>query len=177
MSLDSRRLTIALAALGVAAVAMTAIAVPRRTTVPSMEAPVTSGPAVTPTPLPAASPSTVARAAAVTEVATHRPAPATTPETVLYGEAGMRVEIDPETGVLGPARAAPSSLERSEAEAAALNRSSEGLQEVVLPDGSVMVDLQGRFQEYVVMEIGPDGKRRMRCVQQPAAAAREVELK
>jgi len=34
------------------------------------------------------------------------------------------------------------------------------------PDGSMMVDLQGRFQDYAVMRIAPDGTKRGTCVQE-----------
>jgi hypothetical protein len=35
-----------------------------------------------------------------------------------------------------------------------------GLQKVTLPDGSIMVDLQGRFQEAMVVQIDANGKAR-----------------
>ena len=39
-----------------------------------------------------------------------------------------------------------------------VNTSSEGLQEQVLDDGTVVVDLQGRFQSAMVVSVGSDGK-------------------
>ena len=48
-----------------------------------------------------------------------------------------------------------------------LSRSSEGLQVVELPDGTLTMDLQGRFQEVVVATISPDGTVRIGCVNQP----------
>ena len=39
-----------------------------------------------------------------------------------------------------------------------LNRSDEGLVKVVHPDGSVSMDLQGRFQSVVLVRFGEDGK-------------------
>lgn len=60
---------------------------------------------------------------------------------------GMRAYIDPETGELvgyrPPDRA---DVQVSERLRQALSRSDEGLESVTLPDGSVRVDLQGRFR-------------------------------
>jgi hypothetical protein len=38
-----------------------------------------------------------------------------------------------------------------------LNRSDEGLVEVVDPDGGISMDPQGRFQEVILVRIAPDG--------------------
>lgn len=43
------------------------------------------------------------------------------------------------------------------------NFSTYGLVEEVKPDGSVQVDLQGRFKHYLVAHIGPDGKLHTSC--------------
>ena len=45
-----------------------------------------------------------------------------------------------------------------------MNTSSAGLQQVVKPDGSVEVDLQGRFSSFVLAKIGPDGSIVTECV-------------
>lgn len=45
-----------------------------------------------------------------------------------------------------------------------VNTSSEGLREVVKEDGTVIVDLQGRFQSATVAVIGKDGKLKTTCV-------------
>jgi hypothetical protein len=45
-----------------------------------------------------------------------------------------------------------------------LLRTSAGLFEVRLPDGTVMVDLQGRFLEYSVARLDPAGLPRLACV-------------
>jgi len=161
-----------LAALGLAAVAVTAIAArPRPQAAPP--------PVAVATPIPAAAPAAPVAEAVATPAAQARPqsiAPAA--DAFAPGTAGMRVQLDPETGGLAPAKST-SSMES--AEALGLSHSSEGLRQVVLPDGSVMVDLEGRFQEYAIMEIGPDGRKRMRCVQQPQqlqpATPRVEELK
>ncbi len=61
--------------------------------------------------------------------------------------AGLRAHIDPETGELigyrAPGRA---DIQLSERVQEALSRSDEGLESITLPDGSVRVDLQGRFR-------------------------------
>lgn len=79
------------------------------------------------------------------------PAPAPSP-------AGAVIGIDPETGRLGMPTAAQM-LELSAAERTGLLRTSDGLTEVVLPDGSVMVDLQGRFMTYAVVRLDALGGR------------------
>jgi len=80
------------------------------------------------------------------------------------GTAGMIIGIDPETGKLGmPSREARERLLQSPA----LDRSETGLTVVTRPDGSKHIDLQGRFQEYTVLRLAPDGRRLESCVQGP----------
>ena len=71
-----------------------------------------------------------------------------------------RAHIDPETGKLvpPPAHRAPGPLASDPELGEAFSTSSAGLYEVVNPDGSVTVRLQGRFQSGVFARIGPDGK-------------------
>jgi hypothetical protein len=86
---------------------------------------------------------------------------------------GMIVGIDPETGRIGPA----SSAQRAELGLTvdqALSHSQAGLVEVHHPDGSVSIDLQGRFQEYAVGHIGPDGRPSVQCVDDRAALKRAL---
>ena len=52
-----------------------------------------------------------------------------------------------------------------------LNRSSEGLVEEQHADGSVTVDLQGRFQSVAVARENDDGTITQSCVDNPRAAA------
>lgn len=81
------------------------------------------------------------------------------------GVAGMLVGIDPVTGKVGmPSREFRDAIRESHA-APALSRSMEGLQVVHRPDGSKMVDLKGRFQEYSIVRIAPDGRKEQLCVQ------------
>lgn len=71
---------------------------------------------------------------------------------------GQMVYIDPATGEFSTPSAAgvpmPEALRRPDP---ALSTSSVGLQEVVHPDGSVSVDLQGRFQSRIYGTLEPDG--------------------
>ena len=168
MRLDFPRLSLLLAALGIAAVTVTALAMhPRAATKPVRIA----APRLAVAPVVAAA-QPVAATPAAGPIRRPAPPPVATrgPEFAAPGTAGMRIQLDPETGAPGLAGAPVQSLSATPEEAAALSHSSEGLRQVVLPDGSVMMDLQGRFEETVVMEIGPDGKLRTRCVQRPPAA-------
>ena len=88
--------------------------------------------------------------------------------------AGMVVGIDPETGELG--MPTPEQLRAlSESPQYQVDHSAAGLLEVHHPDGSVSVDLQGRFQEYATVRVGPDGKLIFRCVDGKEAVKRAVE--
>lgn len=86
--------------------------------------------------------------------------------------AGLVAYIDPATGGL---TATPTEEQRAAmraALAALVNDSDQGLVEVRLPDGSVVMDLQGRFQEAVVVQVAPDGAQHMQCIGSlPDAAA------
>lgn len=85
------------------------------------------------------------------------------PEPARPAMAGMVIGIDPETGKLGmPTREQLKNL--SDLEQQRLDHSPADLVEVHHPDGSVSVDLQGRFQEFATVRIGPDGKRIFQCV-------------
>lgn len=82
--------------------------------------------------------------------------------------AGMRAYIDPETGQLGtPASLPPLSIEEK-----ALLEPAQTPREVVLPDGSVMLELNGTGQEFTVMHLDAAGNRTVQCVQTaPTAVA------
>ena len=58
------------------------------------------------------------------------------------------------------------SSEMRDALAAMVNTSSEGLKEVVKPDGTVTVDLEGRFQSAMVVSVGKDGTLASTCYSQ-----------
>ena len=93
-----------------------------------------------------------------------QPASALEPATaaVVPGEsAAMMVFVDPETGerVSRPMTEAQRQMARS----VQVDRSSEGLEVVRRPDGSIVVDLQGRFQHTAVARRGPDGSVQLDC--------------
>jgi hypothetical protein len=81
------------------------------------------------------------------------------PSTVA-GAAGMRIYKDPETDEIGPPTAGTAILDGD-----GTSQDMTGLTKVTLPDGSVMVDLQGRFQEAMVMQIDAHGNRVVTCTQ------------
>ena len=51
-----------------------------------------------------------------------------------------------------------------------VNQSTEGLAEVHHADGSVSVDLDGRFQNVTVARVNPDGTISQSCVDNPRSA-------
>lgn len=83
--------------------------------------------------------------------------------------AGQDVRVDSQDGQI-------QELTPAEAEKLAaglkpmLNKSSEGLVEVQHPDGSVSMDLEGRFQNVTVARINKDGSVSQSCVDNPRAA-------
>ena len=76
------------------------------------------------------------------------------------GQAGQRIEIDPNTGAIVPA-SPPRGRSRAEraAEAASFNTSDEGLVEVPNPTrgGGTTVDLRGRFRSPLTATHSEDG--------------------
>jgi hypothetical protein len=73
------------------------------------------------------------------------------------GTAALRAYLNPETGQL-EVRAAPVAELGLDADTEnALRRDAEGLVELHHPDGSVSIDLQGRFQSVSVVRINDDG--------------------
>jgi hypothetical protein len=112
---------------------------------------------------PAATPTCCAGAA---EVSIRDAAPATAGASVAptAGEAGMRAYLDPESGGVLVGMPSP------EAGAVQAAQATPELQQEVLPDGSVMMHLQGTGQEYLVLEIDAKGERTVRCVQDPKQA-------
>lgn len=84
------------------------------------------------------------------------------------GEAGMRVYLDPEGGMM---HVAP---ETEVLPMAVSPVRPERLPEVTLADGSVMVDLQGRFEEFTVMSIDANGQKVVTCVEHPGLVHRHA---
>jgi hypothetical protein len=79
------------------------------------------------------------------------------------GTAGMVVGIDPETGQLG-APTAEQLRDLSRLAEKSVSKTPEGLTEIHLADGTVIATLDGRFEEHIIMSIGPDGKPKYGCV-------------
>jgi hypothetical protein len=84
--------------------------------------------------------------------------------------AGLVAYIDPATGGLTSTPTEEQRAALRAALAALVDESDAGLSEVVLPDGTVVMDLQGRFQEAVVVQVAPDGTRHLACVGNLATA-------
>ena len=76
--------------------------------------------------------------------------------------AGMTVAIDPETGLIGasPAEAALKADAGFQAD----------LPVIRMPDGSLMMELDDRFDMYSTVTMGPDGKPRFGCGPKPHPA-------
>jgi hypothetical protein len=100
---------------------------------------------------------------------------------------GQRVFVDPATGRLAePTPEQIQALEKAVAEM--LSQSSEDLVVIELPDGTLTIDLEGRFQEVAIATKGPDGSIQTGCVnhpgqvkwvlkRKPAPAATALEVK
>ena len=83
--------------------------------------------------------------------------------------AGQDVQVDSQTGKMKPL-----TPEEGQKLAAGLkemvNQSTEGLVQVKHPDGSVSMDLKGRFQNVAVARVNQDGSVTQSCVDNPQAA-------
>ena len=83
--------------------------------------------------------------------------------------AGQDVKVDGQTGEIQPLT--PQEAEKlAEGLKPMLNQSTEGLVQVHHPDGSVSVDLEGRFQDVTVARVNKDGTVSQSCVNNPKAA-------
>ena len=84
--------------------------------------------------------------------------------------AGQEVQIDSQTGQMKPL--SPEDAKKlADGLKGMLNKSSEGLVEEHHHDGSVSMDLQGRFQNVTVGRVNKDGTVTTSCVDNPRAAA------
>ena len=84
--------------------------------------------------------------------------------------AGQDVQVDPQTGQIKPL--SPEEAKRiADGLKPVLNRSVDGLSQVRHGDGSLSIDLQGRFQNVVVARRNTDGSVEKSCVDSPEAAA------
>lgn len=85
--------------------------------------------------------------------------------------AGQDIQVDTQTGEIKP-------LTPQEAQQLAnglapmLDNSTDGLVQVHHADGSVSMDLQGRFQNVTVAKVNTDGTIEQGCVDNPRAAAK-----
>lgn len=110
-----------------------------------------------------------AKDAGAADRAADRPADQTTAPRV----AGMVIGFDPETGALGmPTREQLQEL--SNMEQIRLEESSADLVPVFHPDGSISLDLKGRFQEFATVRIDPKGKKTFQCVDGEENAERVI---
>lgn len=78
------------------------------------------------------------------------------PARTAAGSAGMRVAIDPETGMLG--MVAPSSTEF-----VPYGADPEPVRIDHYPNGMITATLDDRFAEFAVATLGPDGKPAWQC--------------
>lgn len=86
---------------------------------------------------------------------------------------GMVIAYDPETGRPG-LPTVEQLLALNARERNAISRSLDDLLQVRHADGSVSVDLRGRFQEFAVARIGADGKPVLRCVEDQTSMRRAL---
>ena len=84
--------------------------------------------------------------------------------------AGHDVQVDPQTGQIK--QLSPEEAQRmAEGLKRMLNRSTEGLEPVHEADGSISLDLQGRFRNVAIARVNQDGGIEQSCVDTPEAAA------
>jgi hypothetical protein len=95
------------------------------------------------------------------------------PTVVKPGESGLIVIRDEVTGELRAPEAGEAAQLLRQA-VPADNHSDEGLVDVPHPRGGFSRDLQGRFQEYLVVTRAADGTLKHHCVNDAAAAERVV---
>ena len=84
--------------------------------------------------------------------------------------AGRYVQVDSQTGQIKP-MTPQEAQQLAEGLRGMLNKSTEGLVQVKHADGSVSMDLDGRFQNVMVARINEDGTLTQSCVDNPQAAA------
>ena len=86
-----------------------------------------------------------------------KPTPAVVDQSLDVGTSAMRAYLNPETGQLEVRRATASEFELDAETREALRRDTEGLVMQHHPDGSVSVNLQGRFQNATVLHKDENG--------------------
>jgi len=81
---------------------------------------------------------------------------------------GSTIFVDPATGkIRAPTQAERNALQQKIDTEHKFSKSDDGLVQVQLPDGSYMVDLQGRFQHTLKIQSGADGSLTYQCDTQP----------
>ncbi len=112
--------------------------------------------------------------APVTEATRATPATSALPDRARLAS-GLRAFVDPQTRALVvPPPSKVRALELSPALQQAFSTSSAGLVEVRLPDGTVKVNLEGRFMSATFATIGEDGTVRIGHSLDTATAPREA---
>jgi hypothetical protein len=89
---------------------------------------------------------------------------------VAVNVAGRQVQVDSQSGQVKPLTS-QEAKELADGLKVMLNRSTEGLVQEQQEDGSVSMDLQGRFQNVAVARVNEDGSITQSCVDNSAAAA------
>jgi DNA-binding protein YbaB len=84
--------------------------------------------------------------------------------------AGRDVQVDSQTGQIKPLTS-QEAQQLAEGLRGMLNQSTEGLVQVRHADGSVSMDLDGRFQNVMVARINEDRSLSQSCIDSPQAAA------
>lgn len=83
---------------------------------------------------------------------------------------GLRAYRDQTTGKIGPPPAGFQPPGLSIAEQQMLNRTDHGLRERTLPNGAVVVDLQGRFRSMTIATTDADDNPEVNCAHTTAEA-------
>ena len=92
-----------------------------------------------------------------------------------YGAAAMRASIDPETGMLS---VNPTHFESSSKMLeTALSRSSDGLVQETMPNGTVRMNLQGRFMSASMARLDAQGHVHTSCTEDLDQAERVLHEK
>jgi hypothetical protein len=81
------------------------------------------------------------------------------------GVGGRVIAIDPETGAPGaPSPEQVQALRAAAGTRASVSRSPEGLRETRLSNGTVILDLDGRFQDFALARVDRHGNAHLGCV-------------
>ncbi len=87
------------------------------------------------------------------------------------------VAIDPETGQLGAPSPEQARTLRLAVGSAAVSTNDEGLVETHLPDGTVILDLDGRFQDYALARVDKYGNLVHGCVHDDGGLHKTLDSK